>query len=211
MKLATRRLLILGFVEFTFFLFAGIGARADLLFSRSFTEGAGFDISASGVYITVNYAMGFSGLFPLFDSASWGVGDVGTTRTLTQATDPDFSNFVERLTDGDLEQIVFWLGATPRGTSGYGMLEPDFIYGNPADPRVDLHGYRIDSISLFMNSLTIDSPGGDPNGDGQWTDVNSTFTLSMNGEPVPEPSPIILAILGAGALSTTRRHLAHRS
>ena len=89
---------------------------------------------------------------------------------------------------------MFSVALFPNNTmTATGFPETRAIYGTDSDPRVDLHGYRIDSFSLHVNSLSI-------NVNGNWTDVSYSYTIAANGAVVPEPSSTALVLLGAVAL-----------
>jgi hypothetical protein len=102
--------------------------------------------------------------------------DVGQT-IYRDATDPQFAAFVANLTSGSTESGIFG-----------GVLG-----GN----GIDLAGFQIDKVGLRVDSLSIVSPGSNPNGDGQWTDTSGQISFLFEGvRAVPEPSTCALALAG---------------
>lgn len=133
----------------------------------------------------------------LFSDRPWTPADIGSMRTATAATYPDFNDFASELTDGQLEAIGLF---DPGG--GLAAIEPYVIWGNAHDPRVDLHGYRIDSITMRLDSITFmqDSVFPPP-----FTDVTYAITVSADGAPLPEPALASIAAVICTAL-IPRRH-----
>jgi PEP-CTERM motif len=67
---------------------------------------------------------------------------------------------------------------------------------------IDLQGFQIGSIGLHVDSLTISSPGSNPNGDGIWTDVFFEGTVTVYA--VPEPSSLGLLGIFLGCVISRR-------
>ena len=63
-----------------------------------------------------------------------------------------------------------------------------------------MQGTVIDRFSLLINDLTLDTPGSDLNGDGNWTDLRFSVTLYIEGHVIPEPSTLLLMLAGASAV-----------
>jgi len=63
----------------------------------------------------------------------------------------------------------------------------------------DLAGYVVHAIGFRLDSLVLNSPGRDPNGDGIWTDWSWQFTIFVLGEL--HPLDPLVALLDAAALS----------
>jgi hypothetical protein len=120
-------------------------------------------------------------LCPLFEDATWGIDDLGTTRVVTAATDPDFDGFAAFITNGIKDDIGFY-ALTPAGGVGHGFAEPSLFFGDAADPRIDLQGNVIESISIYLESTT-------------------SYIFTINGVAIPEPSSGMLIILGVVLLS----------
>jgi hypothetical protein len=139
--------------------------------------------------------------------------DVGKTFTVTQATDPEFNNFVSLLTNGrndfvgfEYQEVNGFLGGgTARNESFF-----SFFIDNPT--QIDFLGNTIDSISIEINSFfsnrSIFENGFISN------NLTATATLSINGQPstvsesVPESSSALsilaFAALGVGAVQKRR-------
>lgn len=107
-------------------------------------------------------------------------------------TGPSFESAVNTLTNGQEEMITFDWGFVGRPRSETWRPESYFA------TSVDYQGRTIDRISIFLNTLTISSPGTNPNRDGKWTDVmfDADFQIDSAPSPVPEPSTILLLASG---------------
>ena len=120
---------------------------------------------------------------PLFQGTSITTADVGRTFTVTEATDANFKDFAANLTDGKPEKITFSLGSGEVRGAELSISKSGALFnGNP-----DLKGNTINSIDFRINSLTLDTPGTNPNGDGVWTNYSFDGTLSVNGQPTVDP------------------------
>ena len=95
---------------------------------------------------------------------------------------------------------MFFEWRTPNGGAGQGNFEPEIIWQDPADGRIDLAGYQIDSLSLRLDRLSISTPPG-----GGLTEVAGAFTLSAEGHRVPEPAGGVMVLLLTGAGLTLRK------
>jgi hypothetical protein len=147
----------------------------------------------------------------------------GVTRTdiVTFGDDPDFPRYVEIVTDGLdwylYDQMVF----SPQDSIAVFSFESvrlplgdDWDQGGgdpPPDlmlPRTggspDLIGYTIEYVERTV-TLTLTSPGSDPNGDGNWTDIEFEILTTIYG--TPEPTTGVLAIAGALSLAGRRRRV----
>ena len=128
----------------------------------------------------------------------WGVvtpSDVGKTFTQSAVTSPDFDFFSSMLTSGT-DDILYVQLRFPNGSSaGTGAPESYWLNKFIQTETVDFYGWQVTEINLTVNSLTIDTPGSNPNGDGIWTDCVYDVTFSIYG--IPEPSTLLLLGLGA--------------
>lgn len=151
----------------------GSGGGRMLIDSMSFEWKIGYEIDFMDSFFL------FPAIFP---------SDTGKTFYATSSTE-GFSEFTEYLTDGKNYIIEH---------DGYGTPESDRFIMHVPSYGPDFVGYKIDMISLKVNYLTLNSPGRNPNRDGIWTDRSFDLIYSFHGEPVPEPSSLIL--LGLGGL-----------
>ena len=61
--------------------------------------------------------------------------------------------------------------------------EADFLGASVGPNGIDLQGYVIDRIGFRLDSLTLSTPGTDPNGNGQWTDFALSGAVLFEGRP----------------------------
>lgn len=125
--------------------------------------------------------------FTLFEDLSFTSADSGKILSATASNDPDFNNIVTRLTNG-IKDDVFFYTTIDSGFAGTTTSEANAF----SLRTVDFKKFEINSIDLVISSLTIVSPGEDPNGDGIWTDSIYDVEIVINGEAkpiiVPEPT-----------------------
>src|SRR6267142_3555401 len=154
---------------------------------------------------SLQLAFGYVGFVPtnmasIFTQFTFHTNDVGSVFSINQSSDPGFIGFLSRATNGIAENVsysftigsVTGLHAIYSGGSSETSFFTSFPYGRNG---FDLIGFQVQRIDLTLNSLVFNSPGSNPNGDGNWTDFNINGTLSFIGI-VPEPSAA--AILGTG-------------
>lgn len=161
----------------------------------------------NSLIVWVSYAPveGFEPRFQLFENFELTVADVGRTFTATAQTDPDFGGFVSLLTNGNDD--IMMLG-TSNPFSGAGFLESSaWTQLPPSSNGLDLRGFPVRRITLTVDSLSINTPGENPNGDGNWTDRSFSGTLKFY-TTVPEPTTFALLSLGVlGAILKRRQAL----
>lgn len=154
--------------------------------------GVGISTSVS-FYIFVNDETPSEERFPVFDALTFTNGQTGVTYVVSSAADdPDFDALSNFLTDGTNSYIWFRDSLLPQGTgSGYGNSEFNFfaLYDRP-----DAIGYVIDRYELTVNSLSINTPGEDPHGDGNWTSAGYNYTFRIYGSLIPPTNTIIYDI-----------------
>jgi hypothetical protein len=156
-------------------------APAATLFSFSTYEGG----SQPGTVSDLTFPIQFSGnttylTNSVFAGDEFTAADVGKVVTITATSDPNYLAFVNELTDGRPESMIFWFVPAPAtNISGQGWNEQSVVWGDPTDPRVDLHGYTVRSLSLELDALTISNQGSS-------SSFNATITFS-GSDTVPEP------------------------
>jgi uncharacterized protein (TIGR03382 family) len=144
----------------------------------------------------------------------------GVTRmdTATFGDDPDFQRYVELLTDGLdwylYDRMIFSPQDTiapfsfesirlPIGDDwGGGGGGDDSFRALPDEGTPDLIGKTIHYVQRTV-TLTLTSPGSDPNGDGFWTDIEFQTLTQIYG--TPEPTSGMCALLAAAAVLRRRR------
>jgi hypothetical protein len=153
----------------------------------------------------------FSGEGTLCETPAY-TSPVSTTFQVSFADDPDFARYVELLTDGNdwylYDQLNFDDNITKLGTFHLESIRlfpddeppPDDTRGGDPVP-VDLKGFEITRIVRSID-LVWESPGSNPNGDGNWTDL--TFEIRTQIYAVPEPAVTVPAALAAGWLLKRR-------
>ena len=137
----------------------------------------------------------------VYDAYAFTSNDVGSVFYLTAAEDADFTQLAANLVNGQADRIGYIMdddpipvGADYHYTQNYEdyMLAGSLYLTN----GIDLQGTVIDRFSLVINDLYLDSPGSDPNGDGNWTDLRFSVTLYIEGHVIPEPYSIFLFSMG---------------
>jgi hypothetical protein len=129
----------------------------------------------------------------LFSQFTLTPADVGRTFILDASNDPDFAAVKMSLENGIPNAVVFGDGL------GFTMLTSEANFFNPlpvGSNGFDFQGFSIGSIALTVDSLTFTSPGTNPNGNGNWTDIHFRGTIGVYA--VPEPSG--LTLLGIAGL-----------
>jgi len=127
--------------------------------------------------------------------------DVGSTFT-TNALEPGFAEVATMLTDGELDSIISMIGVPDFvGGSGRPYDETEIFNGDPGFSGVDLFGNILNSISITINSVTIDP--------GEYLvtpmSYNIDYTIRFEGTSVPEPSGLFLIGIGLLGISFIRR------
>ncbi len=156
-----------------------------------------------GIHNSVMYSFGKSGgPERVFDALVMTSADAGKTFTISSDLDDvHFSGLVLALTSGrdDMYDRQFKLvgGGSTSYQSRASVLFSAVSLGYP-----DLRGYEIESFTLRVDSLSIQSPGSDPNQNGLWTDTVGQFTLGIYA--VPEPSACAMVMVAAGLLLIQR-------
>lgn len=133
--------------------------------------------------------------------------DVGQT-IYRDATDQQFAAFVAHLTNGIDNDFVLRYPGT-----GSPNLESGIFGGVVGGNGIDLRGFQIEKVGLRVDSLSLVSPGEDPNGDGEWTDISGQLSFLFEGvpaAPVPEIDPagmgsVLAMVAGAIGLFERRR------
>ncbi len=193
----TRRILVACVA--TAALLASAGADAGQICSLSLTTGTG----SPGVYSSAVISFGDfdswieMGSVPmLFDDVARTAADAGATLTATSA-DPHFAPVVQRLTNGVHGDIYFGFGGNLLGDAE----NVTFLAAGYTPPNdIDLQGFTIDTITLTINTLSFNSPGSNPNGDGNWTNASYACTVRIYGAAAAVPEPATMILLGTGAL-----------
>ena len=154
----------------------------------------------------------------VYDTYAFTSNDVGSVFYLTAAEDPDFTQLAANLVNGQPDRIGYISDDSPipiGADYGYTQQYEDYMLAGSLflTNGIDLQGTVIDRFSLRINDLVLDSPGSDPNGDGNWTDLRFSVTLSIEGHVIPEPSTLIMLFGGAAicALPILKRRQAPTS
>jgi hypothetical protein len=107
---------------------------------------------------------------------------VSGTVTWTDGSSPYFENIVSAITDG-VPGYIEAADTDPVGfvQSIHAASEPQFFGAQVGPSGVDLAGYAIHRIGFRVDSISIESPGTDPNGDGNWTDFSLSGAFLFEG------------------------------
>lgn len=129
----------------------------------------------------------------LYEDFIFNEQDEGATFTATSTNDSDFDFIVEQLTDGMIDDV--FLNVT--------FANGDKIESSTLDTLgdSDFQGLEITSIDLVINALEITTPGNDPNGDGNWTQVTYDVESVINIATVPEPTSVV-GVVGFASLAS---------
>jgi len=144
-------------------------------------------------------------VFPIFDSLLFGNADSGLSFIVdSDADDADFSGLSGFLTDGNNLTLGFLSSMPPGVVPGGGVFGPESSF-HLIPPENQITDYVIESFELVINTLNIQSPGENPNNDGNWTTADYNFTINVYGTVVPEPGTAGLLFIGSIILYATRR------
>ncbi len=146
-------------------------------------------------------SMGFPFTYVFFaEDITIGAADVGTTWTSSPAAT---ALILDQLRDADRDALGVkvalpppWGG--PPMESFVGIAEADF---HSVGVDLDLVATRTDEIRVTLLSLSMDSPGSDPLGNGNWTDYADSYQFDF----VEVPEPGAMALLAIGAFRARRR------
>ena len=166
-------------------------AQSILVSSNTFSTSFG----SAHIFNQAKFVFGIYGSF-LFDNISFGTQAVGDVFTVSsQSEDPNYNLTLNALTNNT--PLTYAIVSAPAGIGGYnGISEAQLFTGlNGAEPG--LVGYQIQSISFQIDSLSIQSPGSNPNNNGIWTDMSGQVSLMIYATPTPEPTT--LSLLGFAA------------
>jgi hypothetical protein len=99
--------------------------------------------------------------------------------------DPGFAQATARLTNGHHDAVIFGVLLVTAG--GLQRLTETFtsdaaVLDQSSAP--DLAGYRLTAVAIMVDNYSLKSPGSDPNHDGNWTDVQLTSHLVIQGDSV---------------------------
>lgn len=191
---------IMSIVLSAFFAFS---ASANAALIGSFGNNVGFGAlgASDGAVFTLGYSLRRGGLRPPIFISTPLAGDMSAVVDSGSA----FEAAAEKMTDGVIERlgtrVQFTLNGEPSGGEGAGF------------PEIDLSGSLIEAFVLTVTDFSRMSPGSDPNGDGDWTDLSFKWRVDVHGTPagdVPLPAAAahFLSALGAFAFARSARLLA---
>lgn len=193
-------------------MFVGISqAQAQVLLGSisNITSSGGSRGIRTSIDLDVGYRVDTDGLLhTLFDDVFAVNGDAGLLYTATSVSEPNFAAFTALLTDGIDQRIGY-----NTSTGGTDRFESFFFGAGSSLNGIDFQGFSISRYELFIDQASIESPGSDPNADGNWTDYDVSATFRIFGEQnsanvVPEPATMILFGTGiAGAFARRRKQL----
>jgi hypothetical protein len=156
--------------------------HASIIGTIEVTQGGGCSGLYEGVEINVLFGSDDTGVggVRLFDDFFFTPSDVGTSVTVTDADNPEFDEVVALLTNGVNDHLHFETHGYPHGCiHGNGGNEAYSFFGDSSGANgIDFEAYTITSIGLRMDALTLDFSD-----DRIWTDVSTTYTLFVEGEP----------------------------
>ena len=168
---------------FTFLMLSSAQANANLIISSIEMEASG---GGRAFFSSIDFSLQWPGQSDRLFELALVEADSGQRFRLNSGT--EFDQMAGFLANGVDETL-----GIRTGNSGRGANESLYFPG-----LNDLPPFQITSIDLVINSITIDTPGRDPNGDGVWTDFSLNFHIEVFGQPsnvVSEPAlPILLGL-----------------
>ena len=153
-----------------------------LLASSAVTAGGGWAAVSTGIVFTLSIGM-MPGGPGVFDSLVLTPENTGTTYRIVSSDDEDFLTVVDSFTNGADDFLTFQYDGYPsEGGGAGGSTESGFFLGGVTGEYLpDFTGLQIDYFTLTINTLTLDSPGSDPNEDGNWTDYDIELQIKVYG------------------------------
>jgi len=141
----------------------------------------------------------------LFENAVVTTSSTGTSFVANASNDPQFAGAVNLLTNGNTsDPVLRTTGLRSFGWSAGALTEQSWAASTGAP--ADFSGYEITSLELFINNFWFETPGTNPNGNGNWTDFKIDRRLRIFGQPVPEPACAGTGALLSAALLRRRRN-----
>ena len=119
----------------------------------------------------------------LFDEIVLTVADVGRTFVIASAADdPDFGSFAALLTNGVDDSLTAEVhaGNILTNTSD---VESRLLQGADGPLAPDLVGSTLQRVELTLEVLSVETPGEDPDGDGEGTDLRVVGRIVFFGVP----------------------------
>ena len=160
---------------------------AETIGMAEITQGGGGAIVYNGLEVNIMFGGDYmhSPGPKLFEGIIFTPADVGKTVTVTEATDPEFNAVAAVLTNGVNDPLYFQAVGHPGGGGPFDERTEAFsFFGDGSGASgIDFMGFTIHCISLGINSLTLNTPGQDPNRDGIWTDYSINYSLLVKGVP----------------------------
>jgi hypothetical protein len=108
--------------------------------------------------------------------------DDDSTVVVIDAIAPGFASFRDSATNGRDNQFGVAAGPVNGGTGAIGYSESELFAGRPGS-GVDLAGSSIDRLEFHIDTVSLVSPGTDPNGDGIWTNYRIVGRIVVMGRP----------------------------
>ena len=126
--------------------------------------------------------------------------DLGTVQIATLESDPSFEPVVGFLTDGNDNDLVRFYSKRHDGmprVRTWSWISESFWFGEGPGNGIDLEGFDVERIDLRFDHILFDSPGSDPNDDGNWTDFQMDAVVIFRQRVSPIEVP---ALSGQGLL-----------
>jgi hypothetical protein len=143
----------------------------------------------------------------LIPSTHVSAGSVGTTFTYNAGNHPDFVNAASIMADGAAQvgRSNFFLNTTSGGAdAGDGGALKNYFGSDPQDPsKPDWKGYEITAFSFRLDSFNL--AAGVPNDGLIPYHFTAAYTLTLEGEFVPEPASVLSVSILMTGLAVTRR------
>lgn len=128
----------------------------------------------------ISFSLGGNNVFTLWVANA----DQGHIITVNESNNPEFMAAVAFLTNGIDDQADFG-NRWPGGGGGTDFRNESFWFrgGITGAYDPDFIGTTVTHVLVHLDEVSIQSPGSDPNGNGNWTDIDLMIRMVIMGNP----------------------------
>lgn len=112
----------------------------------------------------------------------WTTADVGQTRTYETNATPELGMFAQHVADG-LDGRLAFRSFLNGAESGGRHISENIVWAGGFDGTLvpDAAGYLVTRLEVELTRAVLNTPGSDPNGDGNYTEYQLTWELRVYG------------------------------